>query len=79
MKKERKKREKRESVFILFPSVLSKTGEEQLEANFQHNHYHVAEPLSDLAYYHYIARRTPVPILIKFVRPNYQVREGERK
>ena len=69
----KKKFAKKKKLKILTPCQICQTGEEQLEANYQHNKYHIAEPLSDLAYYHYIARRTPIPILTKFVRPNYQV------
>eukprot|EP01125_Pyxidicula_operculata_P008328 TRINITY_DN2805_c0_g1_i1.p1 TRINITY_DN2805_c0_g1~~TRINITY_DN2805_c0_g1_i1.p1 ORF type:complete len:1307 (-),score=362.35 TRINITY_DN2805_c0_g1_i1:632-4552(-) len=54
-------------------------GDEQLD--FQYNSsigsspHHITEPLSELTYFNYFARRTPVSLLKKFVRSKYQPNE----
>jgi serine/threonine protein kinase len=37
--------------------------------------HHVNDILSELTYYNYFARKTPIPVLKKFVRSNYQPNE----
>ena len=50
-------------------------GDEQLDLNYQLSGHHVTEILSELTYYHYLSRVTPVPILQKYVRGNYRPSE----
>jgi hypothetical protein len=53
------------------------SGDEQLDITYatSENTYHITEPLSDLTFYHYMARKTPVSILRKYVRANYEPNE----
>jgi hypothetical protein len=37
--------------------------------------HHITEPISELTYYNYVARRTPIALLKKFVRSKYQPNE----
>lgn len=53
-------------------------GDEQLDFTYTSSPtypHHITEPLSDLTYYHYMARRTPIPVLKKYVRSKYVANE----
>ncbi|KAL6068652.1 Inactive serine/threonine-protein kinase lvsG [Balamuthia mandrillaris] len=47
-------------------------GDEQLDTTFRScSPHHITEMLSEVSYYLYLARRTPVPVLKRFVRASY--------
>eukprot|EP01133_Synstelium_polycarpum_P019386 gene19386-23210_t len=56
-------------------------GDEQLDFQYMHapggaeKPHHISDMLSELTYYSYLARRTPVPLLRRFVRANYEPHE----
>ncbi|EGC36683.1 hypothetical protein DICPUDRAFT_94261 [Dictyostelium purpureum] len=56
-------------------------GDEQLDFQFLNapggaeKPHHISDILSELTYYSYLARRTPVPLLQRFVRANYEPNE----
>jgi hypothetical protein len=52
-------------------------GDEQLDITYLSNEYsyHITEPLSELTFYHYLARRSPISLLRKHVRANYEPNE----
>eukprot|EP01119_Soliformovum_irregulare_P023450 TRINITY_DN8180_c0_g1_i2.p1 TRINITY_DN8180_c0_g1~~TRINITY_DN8180_c0_g1_i2.p1 ORF type:complete len:1262 (+),score=290.72 TRINITY_DN8180_c0_g1_i2:54-3839(+) len=52
-------------------------GDEQLDVTYlsTDRSHHITEPLSELTYYHYQARRTPIPLLRKYVRSTFQPNE----
>lgn len=52
-------------------------GDEQLDFTYSSSSdpHHITEPLSDLTYYHYVARRTPIPVLKYYVRSKYEPNE----
>lgn len=45
------------------------------KSNISSVQYHINDILSELTYYNYFARKTPIPILKKFVRTNYHAKE----
>lgn len=52
-------------------------GDEQLDFTFANttNAHHLTDLLSDLTYYHYVARRTPLAVLRRFVRAKWEPNE----
>lgn len=50
-------------------------GDEQLDLNYSISNHHITEILSELTYYHYMARKTAVPVLQKYVRTNFRPNE----
>lgn len=50
-------------------------GEAQLDLQFSQDKYHVSDLNSNLTYFNYKARRTPIPLLKKYVRANYEPNE----
>ncbi|KAJ5077279.1 hypothetical protein M0811_00599 [Anaeramoeba ignava] len=49
--------------------------DEMLDQIFKTYKYHISEGLSEVSYFVYLARITPLPILRKFVRSNYNPKE----
>lgn len=51
-------------------------GDEQLDMMYASEHpHHITDVLSELTYFNYMARITPIPLLRRFVRSNYEPNE----